>query len=547
MHCRAVSSLRSALSAVRSALSLPRFWLVAGLVVLVLYAGPALAATAADPSVSLSQILDDAFRRWLVRPVAALFFFDLIFWDNTAAQNRELPFIVAWLFTGAVFFTLRLRFINIRAFAHAIQVVRGRFDDPRDKGEVSHFQALSSALSATVGLGNIGGVAVAIGTGGPGAIFWMWVAAFVGMSAKFAECTLGQMYRRVDARGHISGGPMRYLAEGLRQRGDGWARLGQPLARLFAVLCIGASLGSGNMFQANQSYAQVAHVLPALQGTEGAIVYGLCVAVAVAMVTFGGMRRIGKVAAYLVPAMCLVYLLAGLWVLLVHAGAVPAAFAGIVAQAFRPEAQFGGALGVMVTGIRRAAFSNEAGAGSSAIAHAAAATAEPVREGIVALLEPFIDTIVVCTVTALVVTVTGAYRSPAEGVLMTSGAFGSVLPWFPTLLSVATFFFAFSTMLSWSYYGERCWSALFGPEWAHLYRGLFLVFIVLGSLLPLSSVIDFADLMMLGMALANMTGLYLLARPLDAALRSYWRRLQTGGFAPAALAPERLPAARSEH
>ncbi len=475
--------------------------------------------------------LDQGFGANVVGPIAQVLFFDLIFWDNGSDHDVKLPFIVFWLIAGATFFTLRFGFINIRAFKHAWVVTTGHYDDPDDPGEVTHFQALSSALSATVGLGNIAGVAVAVAMGGPGAVFWMIVAGFLGMSSKFAECTLGQMYREVGEDGHILGGPMRYLQQGLAELK--LPRLGRVLAVLFAVMCIGGSFGGGNMFQANQSYAQVAAVLPFFSGGWGALAYGVILAFLVGVVIIGGIRRIGQVAGFIVPIMCGIYLVAGLFIVFTHLDRVGPSFGKIVGEAFTPQAGFGGLIGVLVTGFRRAAFSNEAGVGSASIAHSAAATDEPVREGIVALLEPFIDTILVCTMTGLVVVITGAYEGGGEeGVLMTSKAFATVLPWFPKVLSLAVFLFAFSTMISWSYYGERCWAFLFGPQLSMVYRLLFLAFVVFGSVLRLGNVIDFSDLMILGMSFPNILGAVLLSGKVGDALKRYWTRYKSGEMQP---------------
>ena len=480
---------------------------------------------------SVLQSVDQGFGANVVGPIARVLFFDLIFWDNGTEGDLQLPFIVFWLIAGATFFTLRFGFINIRAFKHAWVVTTGHYDDPDDPGEVTHFQALSSALSATVGLGNIAGVAVAVAVGGPGAVFWMIIAGFLGMSSKFAECTLGQMYREVGDDGHILGGPMRYLDRGLGELG--LPRLGRFLAILFALMCIGGSFGGGNMFQANQSYAQVAEVLPIFSGGWGSLAYGVILSFLVGIVIVGGIRRIGQVAGFIVPVMCGVYLLAGLFIIITNFDQVGPAFGKIVDEAFSPQAGFGGMLGVLVTGFRRAAFSNEAGVGSASIAHSAAATAEPVREGIVALLEPFIDTILVCTMTGLVVVITGAHESGGEeGVLMTSKAFATVLPWFPKVLSLAVFLFAFSTMISWSYYGERCWTFLFGAQFSILYKALFLAFVVLGSVLKLGNVIDFSDLMILGMSFPNILGVLLLSGKVSRALKSYWGRYKSGEMQP---------------
>ena len=480
---------------------------------------------------SVLKMVDQGFGANVVGPIAQVLFFDLIFWDNGAEGELQLPFIVFWLIAGATFFTLRFGFINLRAFKHALVVTTGHYDNPDDPGEVTHFQALSSALSATVGLGNIAGVAVAVAVGGPGAIFWMIVAGFLGMSSKFTECTLGQMYREVGEDGHILGGPMRYLDRGLNQLG--LPRLGRFLAILFALMCIGGSFGGGNMFQANQSYAQVAEVLPIFSGGWGSLAYGVILSFLVGIVIVGGIRRIGQVAGFIVPLMCGVYLLAGLFIIITNFDQVGPAFGKIIGEAFSPEAGFGGMLGVLVTGFRRAAFSNEAGVGSASIAHSAAATDEPGREGIVARLEPFIDTILVCTMTGLVVVITGAYESGGEeGVLMTSKAFGTVLPWFPKVLSLAVFLFAFSTMISWSYYGERCWTFLFGVQFSMIYRILFLAFVVFGSVLKLGNVIDFSDLMILGMSFPNILGAFLLSGKVGEALKSYWSRYKSGQMQP---------------
>jgi alanine or glycine:cation symporter, AGCS family len=484
------------------------------------------AATMSEPRsfADALETLDALFGRYVVQPIDSVLFFDVAFF----APDAKVPFIVLWLVLGATFFTLRFGFINLRAFRHGLAVTAGRYDEPGQPGEVSHFQALSSALSATVGLGNIAGVAVAVGTGGPGAVLWMILAGFLGMSSKFTECALGQLYREVDSRGQVSGGPMRYLRRGLADLGR--PRLGRGLAGLFAVMCIGGSFGGGNMFQSNQSYAQVAQVLPIFDSAGGSLAYGLIVAALVGVVIIGGIRRIGTVAGYVVPVMCSGYLIAAVYVLIVHAPQVPGAFGEIVQSAFSVEAGVGGLIGVMVTGFRRAAFSNEAGVGSAAIAHSAAATTEPVREGIVALLEPFIDTILVCTMTALVVVVSGAHLEPGDGVLMTSRAFSSAIPWFGPVLAIAVFLFAFSTMISWSYYGERCWAYLFGPQTSMVYRSIFLVFVVLGALLELGHVIEFSDLMILGMAFPNLLGAALLSNRVGRALRDYWGRYRAGAL-----------------
>ena len=455
-----------------------------------------------------------------------MIFFDVAFWD----PDIKLPLVVLWLIVGATFFTLRFQFVNFRAFRHAIDCTLGRYTDPQATGEITHFQALSAALSATVGLGNIAGVAFAVGIGGPGAIFWMIVAGFLGMSSKFAECALGQLYRVTRADGHVSGGAMHYLRDGLAELG--LARLGKVLAVIFALMCIGGSLGGGNMYQANQSFAQIAGVLPFMANQGGAAVFGLILASLVGVVIIGGVKRIGEVAARLVPFMCILYILCGACILIAHIGSLGSAIATIVSDAFSWQAGAGGFFGVLIQGFRRAAFSNEAGTGSAAIIHAAARTDEPLREGIVALLEPFIDTIIVCTITGLVIVVTGAYLQPdvGSGISMTSWAFATVFPWFPILLSFIAVLFAFSTMISWSYYGEQCWARLFGLRTILLYKGLFLLFVWLGAIFNASAVIDFGDAMILGMAFPNIAGLVLLSGRVKHELDSYLGKLGAGDF-----------------
>ncbi len=485
-----------------------------------------------DEPVGFLGQLDLAFRHWVVAPIDAVIFWDLAFWDDGAAGEIELPIVVVWLILGALFFTLRFRFVNLRAFRHALDCVRGRFSRPGETGEISHFQALSAALSATVGLGNIAGVAFAVQRGGPGAVFWMVLAGLLGMSSKFAECTLGQRYRIVREDGHVSGGPMHYLRAGLEEMG--LPRLGRALAVVFAVMCIGGSFGGGNMFQANQSFAQVANVLGLEGGGVAGAVFGAVLAFFVGLVIVGGIRRIGEVAGFLVPIMCGVYVVCGLAILLRHAGAVGEGLGIIVRSAFEPEAAlWGGFVAVLIQGFRRAAFSNEAGVGSASIAHAAATTDEPVREGVVALLEPFIDTVVVCTMTGLVIVVTGAYAAEeaGTGIAMTSWAFATVFPWFPLVLSITAVLFAFSTMISWSYYGEQCWVQLFGLRSILLYKAIFLLFAWLGAVFAAPAVLDFGDLMILGMAFPNVLGVALLSGRVKGELDEYLERLRSGALA----------------
>jgi Na+/alanine symporter len=568
---------------------------------------------------------------------------------------NQLPLVILVLVGGAIFFTLRFNFINLLGFWHAIEVTTGKFDNPDDPGEVSHFQALSSALSATVGLGNIAGVAMAVVAGGPGAVFWMMCAALFGMTSKFAECTPGQMYRRTDANGNVQGGPMVYLRDGLQD--IGLPNLGKYLSVIFAILCIGGSFGGGNMFQANQSFSAVSDHVPWLAGEhatgkviltaaepvtfekkpflvraqrpanpeanikrtltyvpvlpegeetfkltranwtqsgsswtavvdvrslqpgrsylntdknsvttfETAVVegrnitwsalpgvsvsnpepisgaggrkgglFGIVLAILVGIVIIGGIKSIGKVAEKIVPLMCGMYLLASLWVILANLSMLDDAVGIIVSEAFTPRAGLGGLIGVFIVGVKRAAFSSEAGVGSAAIAHSAAKTDEPIREGIVALLEPFIDTIVVCFMTGMVIVITGVYAAPEYAhltdVSLTAAAFGKVISWFPLLLSLAVFLFAYSTMISWSYYGERCWTFLFGASSSNVYRIMFLGFVWIGCLIEPGAVTDFSDLMILAMAFPNIVGVVLLSPKILDALERYWNKYKNGEF-----------------
>ncbi len=483
----------------------------------------------------------DALAGQLVGWIASVFFFPIY----KSSEGAEIPLVVAWLVVGATYFTIRMGFINFRGFKHAIDVVRGKYENKDAEGEVSHFQALSSALSATVGLGNIAGVAIAVSLGGPGAIFWMIVAGFLGMSSKFTECTLGQKYRTTRADGRVMGGAMFYLQNGLAEVADRtggviFKPLGKFLAVAFAILCIGGSFGGGNTFQVNQSLNAVQESIPWLGDHRW--VFGLIMTILTGLVIIGGIKRIAQTAEKIVPTMCGVYMLACIVVLLKHAGEIPGAFGTIIESAFNPGAAWGGFIGVLVQGFKRAAFSNEAGVGSAAIAHSAAKTKEPVREGIVALLEPFIDTIIVCTMTGLVIVITGHYEGGSaadvakpfadvnNGAGLTSTVFASEFSWFPHILSAAVVLFAFSTMISWSYYGERCWAWLFGDGSSMVYRFLFLIMVFLGSIITSTHVLDFGDLMILGMAFPNVLGLYFLAGGVKKDLDAYMTKLKNGEF-----------------
>jgi AGCS family alanine or glycine:cation symporter len=464
----------------------------------------------------------------------------------------DLPIVLLLLIFGATFFTIYFKFPNIYRFPLAINTVRGKYDeldhhgvekanlnivdgdlvdtikDESKEGEVSHFQALATAVSGTVGLGNIAGVAVAIAVGGPGATFWMIVCGLIGMSTKFVECTLGVKYRDVDENGVVYGGPMYYLSRGLKERG--FVRLGKVLAVTFAILCVGASFGGGNAFQSNQAAVQISSML-SLEGGATGIIIGVILAILVGIVIIGGIKKIASVTEKIVPFMAGVYVLASLIIIFANIEYIGEAISMIFSGAFTPLAGLGGVMGVIIVGFQRAAFSNEAGAGSAAIAHSAVKTKYPASEGVVALLEPFIDTVVICTMTALVIiffnmdagafdygnsvnsTVlineTGNY---VGGVDLTSMAYDSVIPGFRYILTIAIILFAFSTMISWSYYGLQSWKFLFGRGNIAdvVYKILFLLFVVIGAAATLDAVIKFSDAMILALVFPNMVGLLFL-------------------------------------
>ncbi|MEQ9440975.1 MAG: alanine/glycine:cation symporter family protein [Cyclobacteriaceae bacterium] len=475
---------------------------------------------------SIDQKINDLFGP------AADFIAGIIFYPIFSIRGVEVPFILLWLITGAVVFTIYLNFINIRGFKTAIDIVKGKYTHAGDPGEVTHFQALSAALSGTVGLGNIAGVAVAIATGGPGATFWMMLFGLFGMSSKFVECALAVKFRDVHADGSVSGGPMYYLRRGLAEKGMG--RFGGFLAGFFAIMAIGASFGGGNMFQVNQAAQQFIGISGGSDTLIGqnTWIFGIVMAVLVAVVIIGGIKSIAKVTEKIVPFMCGLYVLAALVVIITNIGQVPEAFSTIVSGAISGEALGGGLIGTLITGMRRATFSNEAGVGSAAIAHSAVKTSEPVTEGFVASLEPFVDTVIVCTMTALVIVITGAYKGDnvADGIALTSTAFGTVIDWFPYLLSIAVILFAFSTMISWSYYGVKAWSYIFGETRLSItiYKSLFCIFIVIGASISLGKVIDFSDGMLFAMSLPNILGCYILAPLVKNDMQSFLTRIKKG-------------------
>ena len=487
-------------------------------------------------------------------------FVDLIFYEIPFSESFKIPWVLIVLIGGAIYFTLYFKLINFTGFGTAIRVVRGKYEDiekhgadtlygdvtPNEQenlietirddsadGEVSHFQALTAALSATVGLGNIAGVAVALSIGGPGATFWMIVAGLLGMASKFAECTLGVKFRDVGPDGTVYGGPMYYLKKGLKQKGLGG--FGKILAILFAVFVIGGSFGGGNMFQANQAAAQFVQLFE-LQGTSGAMWFGIFMALIVAIVIIGGINRIAKVTEKIVPFMAGIYVLGALVILAVNYHHIGDAFALIFEGAFSGLGIAGGLVGVMIQGVRRGAFSNEAGVGSAAIAHSAVRTKYPASEGIVALLEPFIDTVVICTMTALVIVITNFDNNilqygveVKEGVELTATAFDSVIPHFSIVLTIAVILFAFSTMISWSYYGMQGWVYLFGRGKVTelIYKLLFCIFIWVGSVISLGSVINFSDAMIFAMVVPNIIGVLLLTPVVRKELNRYMNAIRT--------------------
>ncbi len=487
-----------------------------------------LAAAGAAPAPGLDERIDALFR-----PVADAIAGFILKAVPVGGEGTMFPLIVGWLIAGGLVTTLAFRFINLRGFAHGLRLIRGQADTGPGPGEVSHFQALTAAVSGTVGLGNIAGVAVAITIGGPGATFWMIVAGLLGMSTKFAECALGVMYRVEKPDGTVAGGPMYYLRRGLAENYPRLAWLGSGLAGFYALCVMAGAAGSGAMFQANQTYAQMLHVTG---GAEGPLagrgwLFGLGLSVLVALVVLGGMRRIGAVTARLVPGMALLYVVGALFVIFANVGQVPAALMAILDGAFSAEGVQGGVLGALIQGFRRAAFSNEAGLGSSAIAHAAVRTREPMTEGFVALWEPFIDTVVICTMTALVIIITQQHLvGGADGVQLTSNAFATVAPWFPYVLAVVVFLFAFSTMITWAYYGAiACGFLLHESKAAELgFKLVFLAMVVVGCSVPLGSLMDMADSLLLLMALPNLVGVYLLLPRLRRELAGYEARVAAG-------------------
>jgi len=517
---------------------------------------------------SFGESINEAFAKY-TEPIANLIFYPIVI------AGQELPIVIILLLLGAIFFTLYFKGVNLRYIKTSLKTAAGKYDEldhhvPAGEeivvedgqikdtvhlegevpGEVTHFQALTASLSATVGLGNIAGVAVAIAIGGPGATIWMILAGLFGMASKFTECTLGVKYREVDENGKTYGGPMYYLSKGLKELKMGG--FGKVLAVFFAIMCIGGSFGGGNMFQSNQAAAQFTQMMGWTgEGYGNAGLYcGLVMAVIVGLVIIGGIKRIGAVTEKVVPFMAIVYVLAGAIIIAINYDMIPFAANQIWEGAIDPNAAFGGVIGVLIVGFQRAAFSNEAGVGSAAIAHSAVKTRYPASEGLTALLGPFVDTVIICTMTAVVIIITNAKHNlftygnldadsnvmlnatntPINGVDLTSVAFDSAIPYFSIVLTIAVVLFAVSTMISWSYYGLQSWKFLFGKGKVSdtTYKILFLVFLVIGSASSLGAVINFSDAMIFAMAFPNIIGLVLLSPKVRKELQKYLNAIKIG-------------------
>ncbi|GAB5551761.1 MAG: alanine/glycine:cation symporter family protein [Saprospiraceae bacterium] len=469
-----------------------------------------------------------------LRPIADAFY-NFIFFE-VSVLGVAFPLIVMWLIVAALFFTFYLGFINLRGFGHSLKLLRGDYSDQKDEGQITHFQALSTALSGTVGIGNIGGVAIVMTIGGPGALFWLIVAGFLSMSTKFAECVLGVLYRKTHEDGRVSGGPMYYLEYGLKARGLPW--LAKPMGIFYALAMVVGCLGIGNMFQSNQAFEQFVFVTGAEESAfaDQGLLFGFVIAALVALVILGGLRSIAKVTSRLVPFMGILYVLCGVTIILLNADKVPGAVSAVLTNAFNPQAIGGGMIGVMILGFQRAAFSNEAGLGSAAIAHSAVKTKEPVTEGFVALLEPFIDTVVICSITALVILTTvydpGMTGAGVQGVELTAKAFGDTLSWSVVPLSIVAILFAYSTIISWSYYGLKGWTYLLGTSKIKelIFKIIFCLFVVLGCTIQLDAVLDLSDALVFIVAIPNVIGLYILAPVVKKELKAYQAKLKAGAF-----------------
>ncbi len=514
---------------------------------------------------TIGASIDQAFAKYTA-PIVHIIMYPI------EIAGKEMPIVIMILLLGAIFFTIYFKGVNLRYFKDSLKTAWGKYDDldhhvpagsdivvedgkiidtvkltGEVQGEVTHFQALTASLSATVGLGNIAGVAVAIAIGGPGATIWMIIAGFLGMASKFVECTLGVKYREVDENGKTYGGPMYYLSKGLEEMK--LKKLGKVLAVFFAVMCIGASFGGGNMFQSNQASAQLIQ-MTGWENPNAGLYLGLMMAVVIGLVIIGGIKRIASFTEKVVPFMAIVYVLAGFVIIGINYDMIGFAIVQIWEGAVSPNAAFGGVVGVLIVGFQRAAFSNEAGVGSAAIAHSAVKTRYPASEGLTASLGPFVDTVIICTMTAIVIVITNAKHNlftygnldagsnvmlnatnqPINGVDLTSVAFDSAIPYFSIVLTVAVVLFAISTAISWSYYGLQSWKYLFGKGKAQdiTYKILFLIFVVIGAASSLGAVIAFSDAMIFAMVFPNIIGLVLLSPKVRKELTAYLNAIKIG-------------------
>lgn len=460
----------------------------------------------------------------------SVLFFDVLFGVGNGAK---LPFVIAWLVAGGVYLTLKFNFINLRMFAHSYRIIKGDYRTKEDVGILEPRQSLTTALSATVGLGNIAGVAIAVSIGGPGATFWMIMAGFLGMTLKFTEVTLSLKYRDILPDGTIIGGGMAYLRKGFADRG--FPGFGKGLAIVFAVFLVGGALGGGNAFQVSQALGAVSNEIGFFKTYPW--VFGIIIATLTGAIIIGGVKRIGEVTEKIVPLMIMVYVGAALWIILSNYTLIPYAFTRIFTEAFVPLSVAGGMVGVVVQGFQRAIFSSEAGLGSAPIAHATSKVKYPIRQGMVALYEPFIDTVIVCTMTALVIVITNvcdpshgcqALIDSKNGAGLTAEAFRTSISWFPSVLTFSILMFAFSTLISWSYYGEVAWAYLFGTKNIIVYKMIFLVFIVIATLANTGTMVDFSSILFLAMAVPNILGLFVMSGDVKKMLNEYMSKLKSG-------------------
>ncbi|MBN2721574.1 MAG: alanine:cation symporter family protein [Campylobacterales bacterium] len=472
----------------------------------------------------------NAFFQSLTSFLESVLFFDILFGFGDQAK---VPFVVAWLIVCGIYLTIKLNFVNLKMFKHSYKIIMGKYKTKEDRGIIEPKQSLFTALAATVGLGNIAGVAIAISIGGPGATFWMIIAGFLGMTLKFTEVTLSLKYREFLPDGTIVGGGMEYLSKGFAEKG--FPNLGRFLAIIFAILLLFGAIGGGNTFQVSQAFASASNEIYILK--DYPLAFSLFIAFLTGLVIIGGVKRIAQVTDKLVPFMMIIYVGASLFIILTHYDAIPQALILIFTEAFAPIAVTGGMIGVIVQGFQRAVFSSEAGIGSAPIAHSVAKVKYPVRQGMVALYEPFIDTVVVCTMTALVIILTGVY-DPANGfghliadkngAGLTAEAFRMTIAWFPSILSVSIFLFAFSTLIAWSYYGEIAWVYLFGTKTVLVWKLIFLCFIVIAVMVDTGTMVDFSTVLFLGLVIPNIFGLFVMSGDVKNMLKEYMDKLKSG-------------------